>query len=44
MYNVQKVSFRIQILVEQWIFAKYAREEFLHPERQSYTSGVYMHT
>ena len=28
-----------QILVEQWIFAKYAREEFIHPERQSYTSG-----
>ena len=28
-----------QTLVEQWIFAKYAREEFIHPERQSYTSG-----
>jgi len=28
-----------QILVEQYIFAKYAREEFIHPERQSYTSG-----
>ena len=23
-----------QTLVEQWIFAKYAREEFIHPERQ----------
>jgi hypothetical protein len=30
-----------QILVEQYIFAKYAREEFIHPERQSYTSGHY---
>lgn len=28
-----------QLLVEQWIFAKYAREEFFHPERQVYTSG-----
>lgn len=28
-----------QILVEQYIFAKYAREEFIHPERQTYTSG-----
>lgn len=28
-----------QTLVEQWIFAKYGREEFIHPERQSYTSG-----
>lgn len=25
--------------MEQWIFAKYHREEFIHPERQSYTSG-----
>ena len=29
----------MQTLVEQWIFAKYGREEFIHPERQSYTSG-----
>jgi len=28
-----------QVLVEQWIFAKYAREEFIYPERQQYTSG-----
>lgn len=28
-----------QTLVEQWILAKYGREEFIHPERQSYTSG-----
>ena len=29
----------LQTLVEQWILAKYGREEFIHPERQSYTSG-----
>jgi len=28
-----------QVLVEQYIFSKYSREEFIHPERQSYTSG-----
>lgn len=28
-----------QVLIEQWIRAKYEREEFCHPERQSYTSG-----
>ncbi|CAH0545953.1 unnamed protein product [Brassicogethes aeneus] len=28
-----------QVLVEQWIRAKYQREEFCHPERQTYTSG-----
>jgi len=28
-----------QVLVEQWILAKYEREEFIYPERQSYTSG-----
>ena len=32
-------KFPFQTLVEQWIFAKYGREEFIHPERQSYTSG-----
>jgi len=26
-------------LVEQWIRAKYQREEFCHPERQGYVSG-----
>lgn len=30
-----------QVLVEQWIRAKYQREEFCHPERQTYTSGRY---
>ncbi|XP_060519852.1 arf-GAP with dual PH domain-containing protein 1-like [Cylas formicarius] len=30
-----------QILVEQWIRAKYQREEFCYPERQTYTSGYY---
>ncbi|XP_030749997.1 arf-GAP with dual PH domain-containing protein 1-like [Sitophilus oryzae] len=30
-----------QVLVEQWIRAKYQREEFCYPERQSYTSGYY---
>lgn len=29
-----------QTLVEQWIFAKYAREEFIHPERQVGPSGL----
>ncbi|XP_066152068.1 arf-GAP with dual PH domain-containing protein 1-like [Euwallacea fornicatus] len=29
------------VLVEQWIQAKYQREEFCHPERQKYTSGYY---
>lgn len=28
-----------RVLIEQWIRAKYEREEFSHPERQSYTSG-----
>ncbi|CAH0761052.1 unnamed protein product [Diatraea saccharalis] len=28
-----------QVLMEQWIRAKYEREEFCHPERQSYLSG-----
>ncbi|XP_066992160.1 arf-GAP with dual PH domain-containing protein 1 isoform X2 [Anabrus simplex] len=28
-----------QVLIEQWIRAKYQREEFCHPERQSYVSG-----
>jgi hypothetical protein len=28
-----------QVLVEQFIFSKYKRQEFIHPERQSYTSG-----
>jgi len=28
-----------QVLVEQWIRAKYQREEFCHPERQGYVSG-----
>ncbi|XP_028177992.1 arf-GAP with dual PH domain-containing protein 1-like isoform X2 [Ostrinia nubilalis] len=28
-----------QVLIEQWIRAKYEREEFCHPERQSYLSG-----
>lgn len=28
-----------QVLIEQWIRAKYQREEFCHPERQTYTSG-----
>ncbi|XP_043673905.1 arf-GAP with dual PH domain-containing protein 1-like isoform X3 [Vespula pensylvanica] len=28
-----------QVLVEQWIRAKYEREEFCHPERQNYVSG-----
>ena len=27
------------VLLEQWIFSKYQREEFIHPERQSYISG-----
>ncbi|XP_072947785.1 arf-GAP with dual PH domain-containing protein 1-like isoform X2 [Epargyreus clarus] len=27
------------VLIEQWIRAKYEREEFCHPERQSYLSG-----
>lgn len=26
-------------MVEQWIRAKYQREEFCHPERQGYVSG-----
>ncbi|XP_045495522.1 arf-GAP with dual PH domain-containing protein 1-like isoform X2 [Colias croceus] len=29
-----------QVLIEQWIRAKYEREEFSHPERQSYLSGI----
>lgn len=30
----------IRVLVEQWIRAKYEREEFCHPERQNhYVSG-----
>ncbi|XP_038223491.1 arf-GAP with dual PH domain-containing protein 1-like isoform X2 [Zerene cesonia] len=29
-----------QVLIEQWIRAKYEREEFSHPERQSYLSGT----
>ncbi|XP_013140177.1 PREDICTED: arf-GAP with dual PH domain-containing protein 1-like isoform X2 [Papilio polytes] len=28
-----------QVLIEQWIRAKYEREEFCHPERQTYLSG-----
>ncbi|XP_077297748.1 arf-GAP with dual PH domain-containing protein 1-like [Arctopsyche grandis] len=28
-----------QILIEQWIRAKYQREEFCHSDRQNYTSG-----
>ncbi|XP_018573579.1 arf-GAP with dual PH domain-containing protein 1-like isoform X2 [Anoplophora glabripennis] len=28
-----------QVLIEQWIRAKYQREEFCYPERQTYTSG-----
>ncbi|XP_045766367.1 arf-GAP with dual PH domain-containing protein 1-like isoform X2 [Maniola jurtina] len=28
-----------QVLIEQWIRAKYQREEFCHPERQNYLSG-----
>ncbi|CAH1372261.1 hypothetical protein MTP99_013756 [Tenebrio molitor] len=28
-----------QVLIEQWIRAKYQREEFCHPNRQAYTSG-----
>nr|CAI5864454.1 unnamed protein product [Callosobruchus analis] len=28
-----------QVLIEQWIRAKYEREEFCHPARQVYTSG-----
>ncbi|XP_022905374.1 arf-GAP with dual PH domain-containing protein 1-like [Onthophagus taurus] len=28
-----------QVLIEQWIRAKYQREEFCHPERQAYVSG-----
>ncbi|CAG9561033.1 unnamed protein product [Danaus chrysippus] len=28
-----------QVLIEQWIRAKYEREEFCHPERQNYLSG-----
>lgn len=28
-----------RVLVEQWIRAKYEREEFCHPERQTYISG-----
>lgn len=28
-----------QVLIEQWIRAKYQREEFCHPEKQTYTSG-----
>lgn len=35
--NLQKL---IRVLVEQWIKAKYEREEFCHPERQNhYVSG-----
>lgn len=29
-----------RVLIEQWIRAKYEREEFCHPERQSYLSGT----
>ncbi|CAH0398652.1 unnamed protein product [Chilo suppressalis] len=29
-----------QVLIEQWIRAKYEREEFCHPERLSYLSGT----
>ncbi|XP_026325192.1 arf-GAP with dual PH domain-containing protein 1-like isoform X2 [Hyposmocoma kahamanoa] len=29
-----------QVLIEQWIRAKYEREEFCHPERQTYLSGA----
>ncbi|XP_050311797.1 arf-GAP with dual PH domain-containing protein 1-like [Anthonomus grandis grandis] len=29
------------ILVDQWIRAKYQREEFCYPERQTYTNGYY---
>ncbi|KAL3285099.1 hypothetical protein HHI36_019223 [Cryptolaemus montrouzieri] len=28
-----------QVLIEQWIRAKYQREEFSHPEKQTYTKG-----
>lgn len=35
------VHFHFRVLVEQWIRAKYEREEFCYPERQSYTSGYY---
>ena len=38
-YIYFKCTVYFQTLVEQWIFAKYGREEFIHPERQSYTSG-----
>ncbi|KAL1517223.1 hypothetical protein ABEB36_001016 [Hypothenemus hampei] len=30
-----------QVLIEQWIRAKYQREEFSYPERQTYTSGYF---
>lgn len=35
--SYRNISYRI--LLEQWIFSKYHREEFIHPERQSYISG-----
>ena len=38
-FHLTMIHNLFQTLVEQWIFAKYGREEFIHPERQSYTSG-----
>nr|CAD7592195.1 unnamed protein product [Timema genevievae] len=35
----QPTQFDPQVLIEQWIRAKYQREEFCHPERQTYIQG-----
>lgn len=34
-----KIFHNCRVLIEQWIRAKYEREEFCHPERQNYLSG-----
>lgn len=40
-YNSSSNECICRVLVEQWIRAKYQREEFCYPERQTYTSGYY---
>ena len=35
------LAFRSRILREQWIRAKYDREEFIYPDKQMYTSGKF---
>lgn len=37
--SLVKIINVFRVLIEQWIRAKYEREEFCQPDRQSYLSG-----